>query len=368
MQPVSETSMQRLLIAPIVVLAITQTRSLAEIPSTQPLYQLNETQIDAYLRQLHKDQPDLRQRVVTLARRNIGQPYKIYLLGEAPFETIDPEPVYCLHHSDCVVFAEHTLAMALSSDWRTFLAMLQRIRYKSGQIGVFTRNHYTEADWNPNNAWLVKDITQELAVRVAGGIRNDARLSNLGGRSGANALTGPAAIPASPLVTFSEQIDRARFFKNRYKLDAAIPVQQWDDCYIPFEHIVWVKSELRDGDVVNFVTGSSKVASVTHVGLVGIGKDGSVNLIHSAAPAVREESIETYIERMTKDAAEKDAAGRGRFRGFKFLRLTDNPWSNLRAIDGPSAPQVWVPKSSPLTWEQYLSTFGTALPLRPGNP
>jgi hypothetical protein len=313
----------------IVLMSAWTARSAAQstVASTQPLHQFTESQVDAYLKQVLRDVPDLHQRIVTIARRNIGQPYQIYLLGEAPFETIDPEPLYCLHHSDCVVFAEHTLAMAMSDNWATFLAMLQRIRYRNGQIGVLTRNHYTEADWNINNGWLVRDITGELG--------DDA-------------------------VKFSVRIDRARFFKNRYKLEIDLPIQSWEDRYIPSEQIDRVKSKLRDGDVVNFVTGAPTVASVTHVGLVGLGSDGAVNLIHSASPAVREEPIEAYIQRMTRDAAEKDAAGKSRFRGFKFLRVADDPWKNLRAIDGPSAPQVWVPRDSPVTWQQYLKTFPTA--------
>jgi hypothetical protein len=33
----------------------------------------------------------------------------------------------------------------------------------NGQIGVATRNHFTETDWNPSNRWLVRDITAEVA-------------------------------------------------------------------------------------------------------------------------------------------------------------------------------------------------------------
>ena len=53
--------------------------------------------------------------------------------------------------------------MALSHNWPGFMQMLQRIRYRDGQLGVATRNHYTEADWNISNRWLVEDITAELA-------------------------------------------------------------------------------------------------------------------------------------------------------------------------------------------------------------
>ena len=86
-------------------------------------------------------EPDLRKRILHLARKNIGQPYELYLLGEMPFEPYDPQPIYCLGKSDCLVFTEHTYAMALSHNWPSFMRMLQRIRYRDGHLGVATRNH-----------------------------------------------------------------------------------------------------------------------------------------------------------------------------------------------------------------------------------
>src|SRR3990172_3362680 len=118
------------------------------VPQNKPLYEFSEAEIGAYIKHLQASEPDLRKRIVHLARKNIGQPYDIYLLGEMPFETYDPQPMYCLAKSDCLVFSEHTYAMALSGGWPAFMKMLQRIRYRDGQIGVATRNHYTEADWN----------------------------------------------------------------------------------------------------------------------------------------------------------------------------------------------------------------------------
>jgi len=295
-----------------------------------PLYQMSEHQVDAYLRRLHAAQPDLRQRVVHLARKNIGQPYEIYLLGESPFETIDPQPVYCLHHSDCVVFAEHTIAMALSDSWPTFLAMLQRIRYKDGHISVLMRNHFTEADWNPNNAWLARDITTELADGVA--------------------------------VPFSEVVDRARFFKSRYDLEVQIPKQTWTDWYIPHERIETVKDKLGDGDIVNFVWGRDGSAWVGHVGLLAREDTGAVHIIHSASPEVREEPIERYIQRMTSQPVSTQPSSetsnrKARFLGFKFLRLADDPWANLRRIDGVRAPRVTVPQQSPISFQEYVRRF-----------
>ncbi len=294
---------------------------------SKPLHKFNEKEIDVYLKHLHATEPDLRRRMTTLARKNLEQPYELYLLGEAPFETTDPQPVYCLDRSDCVVFAEHTLAMALSDSWPQFMSMLQRIRYKDGAIGVVTRNHYTEADWNKNNAWLAREITEEIG--------DDA------------------------VKPFTQKVDRAKFFRDRYKLENTnIAVQTINENYIPYDRIDSVKAQLRDGDIVNFVNGVGDGLWVGHVGLVAHGEDGAVHLIHSAKPAVREETIESYIARQNEGRAEKEAANKSTFRGFKFLRLAEDPWANLRALDGADAPRVSVPEGSKLTFEQYLASFG----------
>jgi hypothetical protein len=294
----------------------------------KPLYKFTEAEVDTYLKFLSATEPDLRKRILTLARKNIGQPYELYLLGEMPFEPYDPQPIYCLGKSDCLVFAEHTYAMALSRDWPSFMKMLQRIRYRDGHLGVVTRNHYTEADWNISNRWLVDDITKPLAGEKA--------------------------------VTFREKIDRSNFFKKRYQLDVKVPVEKHDDLYLPYQEIGRAKEQLQDGDFVNIVRATSKPNSseqneiyggsafVGHVGLIGHGANGEVHLIHSTEPKVREEPIDEYIARSTKDLKAKDAAGKPRLVGFKFLRLQEEPIKKLEAIDGPDAPRVTLPDGGQL--------------------
>ncbi|GAB4191683.1 MAG: hypothetical protein Kow00105_05730 [Phycisphaeraceae bacterium] len=300
----------------------------------KPLYEFSEAEVDTYLRYLNAFEPKLRDRVRHLARKNIGQPYEIYLLGEMPFEHYDPQPLYCLTKSDCLVFCEHTYAMALSSNWEQFIRMLQRIRYANGRIGVATRNHFTESDWNISNAWLVRDITAELA-RQRG-------------------------------VRFVQKVDRARFLRTRYGLETDIPVQEHEDVYLPFEYIDQAKPRLRDGDFVNIVRGRPAKddekknespegkemknvfggsAWVGHTGMIVLGDDGQVHLIHSAKPCVREEPIDEYIRAATENLDERDAAGKPRLLGFKFLRLHNDPIGNLRRLDGPQAPRVTLPES-----------------------
>jgi Protein of unknown function (DUF1460) len=289
----------------------------------KPLYQFTEAEVDLYLRYLQASEPDLRRRIVKLARQNIGQPYQLFLLGEMPFEPYDPQPLYCLTKSDCVVFSEHTYAMALSADWPSFMAMLQRIRYRDGQIGVATRNHYTEADWNISNRWLVRDITADIA--------------------------GDAA------VKFEQEIDRAKFLKSRYGLVADLPVESHQDIYLPYTELTRTAAQLRDGDFVNVVRGTSNEddenrqtfggsAFVGHVGLVAIGPDGTVNFLHSSEPAVREEPLVDYIARQNADRETRLKEGKPVLLGFKFLRLEADPLANLKQLDGDQAPRVTLPR------------------------
>lgn len=290
--------------------------------AAKPLYQFTEPEVGAFLAQLHTTEPDLRRRIVALARKNLGQPYELYLLGEAPFETYDPQPLYSIAKSDCLVFVEHTMAMALTSDWPGFMRLLQRIRYRDGRIGVVTRNHFTEADWNPSNRWLARDVTAELA--------------------------GPRA------VKFDEKIDRAGFLKSRYKLTVSIPVEEHHDLYFPYADAPALAVQLHDGDIVEVIRGIVKKGALSnaifggdawigHVGLVAHGADGTLHIIHSAEPKVREETLTDFIARETAHNAERDAAGKPRLLGFKFLRLEPDPLANLRQLDGPDAPRVTLP-------------------------
>lgn len=299
----------------------------ALLPAAKPLYQFTEAEVGAYLAPLQATIPGLRDRIVHLARRNLGQPYELYLLGEMPFETYDPQPLYSLAKSDCLVFIEHTYAMALTRDWPGFMRLLQRIRYRDGRLGVATRNHFTETDWNPSNRWLLRDITPELG--------------------------GPHA------RKFAEKIDRAGFLLGRYKLKTEIPVEEHVETYVPYADLALASSLLLAGDCIEVVRGIVKpgvpeneifggTAWIGHVGLAARGPHGDLHLIHSIAPEVREEPLAQFIARETAHNAERDAAGKPRLLGFKFLRLADDPLANLRELDGPDAPRVTLPGGAKL--------------------
>jgi hypothetical protein len=229
------------------------------------------------LKDLFQKEKNPLRRLKILARKNIGQPYEIYCLGEFPFELYDADPLYRLDRSDCVTFTEHMFSMALARDWPSFFENLMKIRYRKGEISVATRNHYTAADWNPNNAWLFKDVTTQLGV---------------------------------PTKTYQMRVDRARMLKKTFGIERKIPVEIYPLVYIARQDLPAAYPMLRDGDIIEVVKGKGSGRWVGHVGLFVRGPGGEPHFLHSSAPRVREESLPGYVKRM-----------KAKVFGLKFLRL-----------------------------------------------
>jgi hypothetical protein len=269
-----------------VIRQIPAARSIKKLKEA-PLYSFNEREVDAYLAYLHDAELDPIQRVVHLARKNIGQPYAIYLLGEFPYELYDPDPMYCLDKSDCVTFVENTYAMALSHDWPSYFKTLQRLRYKEGKVGMLTRNHESVADWDPNNAWLFEEITAKLGE-------------------------GKAAVPMH--LTWKP----SQFFA-KWHIGQDMPDVHVESTYIPRDNVSSILPELKDGDVVHIVRGNAKEQYVGHFGIVAHAANGDVHMVHSAEPMVREQGIMDFVERNKNTL------------GLKFLRPRPEPQSLVEA-------------------------------------
>ncbi len=272
----------------------------ASPPPGKPIYRMTPQEAGSFIGAMQQSQPDLRKRIAAIGRQNIGQPYALNLLGEFPYELHDNLPLFSLEKSDCVVFVEHTYAMALSHSWEEFFWTLQRIRYKDGVIGVASRNHYTEVDWNVNNRWLLTEISAQLAGK-----------------------DGPS---------YQATVDRAAFLKTRHQTVREIAVQTSREAYIDKDKFASVLPQLLEGDMVNGVSIVDGKHLVTHVGLIVLGPDGERRFLNSAEPAVREESFDAFFTRTAQREARNGGRGR-KLAGFKVLRLNDN------IIVPPAAPQ-----------------------------
>ncbi|QYF93510.1 DUF1460 domain-containing protein [Massilia sp. PAMC28688] len=283
------------LLLPLLVLAACSSDPLpVDELAKKPLFEMQPRDVHRYLAHVQANEPDLRQRIVRIGRQNIGQPYVLNLLGEYPFELHDTLPLFSLKESDCVVFAEHTYAMALSGSWEEFFWMLQRIRYKDGVIGVASRNHYTEVDWNVNNSWLVSDVTEQLA--------------------------------GDQVRWYKVTVDRARFLRSRHNTVRSMPVQTERVAFIGKEQLAPLLPHLHDGDMVNVVSARNGALYVSHVGLIAVDAQGRRNFLNSAEPKVREESFDDFFKRTAEREERNAREGRNgqTLAGFKLLRLNDN--------------------------------------------
>lgn len=226
-----------------------------------PLYTFNERELDLYLRTGPQRALPPAARVEHYARKLVGQPYRLHLLGEHPVERHDPDPLYCLSASDCVTFVEHVYAMALSHDWDSFHDRLMRLRYRDGRIGLLSRNHFTEADWNVNNAWLFDDVTARL---------------------------GAGCEQAMTVV-----VDRAAFFRT-FGLDTRHPVQRFETTYLPKDCALSREAGLKTADIIEFVRGTPEAPWVGHLGLC-VREGDRAMLIHSGEPAVARLPLADYL-------------------------------------------------------------------------
>ena len=82
---------------------------------------------------------------------------------------------------------------------------------------------------------------------------------------------------------------------------------------------------------------------IGHFGMVVDADDGTRNVIHSAAPRVREQTLSEIVGEGL--AADREP-GKVRLIGLTFLRLNEDALSALEAIDGADAPRVTLPDGS----------------------
>jgi len=129
----------------------------------------SRTHIQEEVRRIHQQAASLPQRVEAISKLFLGVPYKLGPLGEGPDGEFDRDPLIRFDAFDCTTFVETVMALALDSDLDSATRTLQKIRYKDGQIGYATRNHFIELDWVPNNvrAGYLRDITSDVAGRNA---------------------------------------------------------------------------------------------------------------------------------------------------------------------------------------------------------
>jgi hypothetical protein len=147
-------------------------------------------------------------------------------------------PLLNFKKTNCMALCEHVLALAISDNWDNFFNNLMHIRYADGLIGMKTRNHYTMADWLPQNSWLLEDVSAQVA-------------GNYGEK-------------------MTRTISHQRFFRQKGITDMAyvrndrtitisyIPLRYWDD----------IEPRLNSGDILSLLFANKDDIFSAHMVLV----------------------------------------------------------------------------------------------------
>lgn len=103
-------------------------------------------------------------RVASISESLLGKPFADGPLGEGKDGEFDSDPLWDSQKFDCTTYVETVLARAISTSSEEIKSNLNRIRYRGGVVSYETRNHFPDADWIPNNTWLLEDITERITA------------------------------------------------------------------------------------------------------------------------------------------------------------------------------------------------------------
>ncbi|MBI5881490.1 MAG: DUF1460 domain-containing protein, partial [Elusimicrobia bacterium] len=219
---------------------------------------------------------DLSSRVAAVSEAFLGTTYRLGPLGEGQDGEFDKDPLYSFKKVDCTTFVEQVMALALEPDLKKAVSgTLQRIRYKDGEIGYRTRNHFPETDWIPNNAkaGFIKDITEQVA-----GTRT---------KFAAKTISKKAWYAAK---TFDDlqgldlsQPDKGARLKTLQAAGKDLADEEASVPYVPASVLAEVVSRIPSGTIANIVREPrpDKPVVITHQGLI-IDLGGRKFLRHAA--------------------------------------------------------------------------------------
>jgi len=182
--------------------------------------QFTNTEIDSVLRVNAQKGLTISDRINFYSEMFLGTPYSWTATGDGPYALLETWPLVNFQETNCMVLCEHVLALSISDSWDNFFNNLQQIRYKDGMIGMKTRNHYTMADWLPENSWILDDVS--------------------------------ATVGGEYTKSMTRTISHEKFFKGKGMDDMRYVKhdRRMTFDYVPMEHLAKVEDRIHNGDIV----------------------------------------------------------------------------------------------------------------------
>lgn len=223
-----------------------------------------------------KSVPEL---MIIAARQMLGTDYVAGTLEQVP-ERLSVS----LTQTDCILFVESCLAMALNakkglSDPDSLCATIQSFRYRNGKVdGYASRIHYT-SEWIRQGE--ARGIFREITDVLSGDNLSGQRFSYMSEHTDAYKQLKDNPAEVARIAGMEESL-------NRFT----------DYFVIPKEGVKRIEHLLKDGDILGFNT-SVKGLDIAHVALVFHKDNGEVGFIHASYAdgkvVVDQKSIADYV-------------------------------------------------------------------------
>lgn len=223
-----------------------------------------------------KSVPEL---MIIAAKQMLGTDYVAGSLEQVPEKL-----KVSLVETDCILFVESCLAMALNAkkgldNPDSLCAMVQSLRYRNGKVdGYASRIHYT-SEWirQGEARGIFTEITDVLSADNLSGQRFSYMSEHTGAYKQLN--DNPAGVA---------EIARMEGYLNSFS----------DYYVIPKEDVKKMEHLLKDGDILGFNT-TVKGLDIAHVALVYHKENGEVGFIHASQAdgkvVIDEKSIHDYV-------------------------------------------------------------------------
>ncbi len=259
----------------------------------KPLHQFTNVDLAEYLDLRTRyfagnpQRPSPADEIGTYALKQVGQQFRL------------PAKRFDLRASDCVTLVERCIALGYATDWESYYRLCERLRHKDGVVAVLERNFFTLADWMPNNAWLLEDIT---------------------GHFGVEPIPFQYAVYRKRFyerLTFGEddtEKGRAKAAAKAAKIASVLEKELLSDEFIAREDLPAVLPNVKTGDVCLVISRYEKPGlkawhACQHLGVVIVDNAGAVSVVHSLPTGTARHGLIAFLK-----AAD-------RIDGFKFLRV-----------------------------------------------
>ncbi|MEN8137147.1 MAG: N-acetylmuramoyl-L-alanine amidase-like domain-containing protein [Bacteroidota bacterium] len=257
---------------------------------------LSTSSIDSLLTETAKKPITIKEKMNFFSEMFLNTDYDLECVGDGPYSQYEPWPLVNMEKTNCMSLCEHVLALSISDSWDNFFNNLQKIRYNDGIIGIKSRNHYTMADWLPENNWLLKDVTKEVGKEYTANVTRN--------------------------ISHKKFFSKKGFLNLNYVKDD----RELNIDYIKLEELHKVVDRLEVGDIAVLIYREKEDIFAAHMVMVMV-KNGE-KVIREATTSVMS-TIDTEISEWIRVKQEKSNK---RYIGISVIRIKEEINSNKKII------------------------------------